>query len=770
MIRCLRSVLLSLAAAAFGESMLSTSFADVLEIKQPGMTIRANRWNDVQLVNDAGQTLVTFTGFHAKWKPKQDTVGGTIRQIETAEGQNALEVTYQTKAEADEQPITIVGRFTVFPGRVDVQYDLTNVPQSKETNFSGSMFGRRLAKDAQELAPVKLGLWQRHQFGGVPYEIRDGTLLRYQVGAAQICFAYDGSSRPNFSWKDAGSQHVTLTKVTPDHYAGHFSVLMPPADWSPEAISAQWHNRPVCLNIGTDKAFNWWPDGKEPLAIKTNITNTSMETRDIEVSYWVRDYSGDIVGQNKATVTLNPGQTYREPVQVKTPAARALMFAEVSARDLKTGQEVFARTNLAILPPHEFRSTLDDSIFGLAAYWPYPTEGDVQNLMDRMGVRWLRGGDSRIQHAPRIANRHTGVDLNKEWTAEARDEWIKKQLAQCVEDQNPAWEFCNEINMSTAGIAMEGGGIGKALLAEKYVEWVKAIRRVQKETGTTQIKLLSFGVAGMDVRFWQRIYELGAWGDLDGMCLHPGRGNFAPDYPVSEPWDKWVVGSYGNYWNYYGSVRTAAKMIKDYGGKKDLWLTEVYTPGFPNSFWEDTPRNAAENALLQLALAKAEGVKAAMWYQLNDSVWFDQLGINPKDREYYFGLTNRDLSFKPSLMGFITAAEALDQAKFERWIKMGDDKNRGLLFSTPRGPMAILWNRTDGYILTKKVENYATPEPWIDTWKTKTPTEIPASGKEVRLINPIGVEKIISTSGGKAKIVLDGAPVIVYGIDADKLK
>jgi hypothetical protein len=285
------------------------------------------------------------------------------------------------------------------------------------------------------------------------------------------------------------------------------------------------------------------------------------------------------------------------------------------------------------------------------------------------------------------------------------------------------------------------------------------------------IKLLSFGLAGMDVKFTDELQAAGGWELLDAMALHPGRGNFTADYPVSIPWQEWKLGAHGNYWNYYGSIRTAAELVKKYGRPgepKELFLTEVYAPVFPNSFWEDSLRHSAENAVLALALAKTVDAKAVMWYQLFDSIWFDRLGVDPKNREYYFGLVQRDLSFRPLLLGYIAAAEALDQATFVRWLQFPQYPHaRGLLFQTPRGPMTVLWDRTDGYVLSENTPNFASPEAWIDPWKTKTPIEFAISGKEVRVINCIGQETTLSPTAGKVRLTLDGAPQIVYGLSAE---
>lgn len=59
-----------------------------------------------------------------------------------------------------------------------------------------------------------------------------------------------------------------------------------------------------------------------------------------------------------------------------------------------------------------------------------------------------------------------------------------------MKNGNKIWEFGNELNMSSPDIGGAGEGIGKALLAESYVKWLKAIRKIQSEkTEWQKIKL-----------------------------------------------------------------------------------------------------------------------------------------------------------------------------------------------------------------------------------------------------------------------------------------
>jgi len=762
---------LSVLVAVFSSAMTAVHAKPVILLKQPGIALTAEAWNDIRVQTPAhgtNHTLLTFTGFHLMWSPRLSTTRGEVRQITSEKGQPGVEVTYQTSAKEGTPSPQVVGRFVLHPRSVDVHYEITGVPTEPKPKLGGCMFGRTLAAGTKQVKTAKLGRWQRPTHGGIPYEVKDGKLVQYKVGDQCLWLAFGTDNGANLGWKDGTKQHTGIRKTGPGRYETDFSVVLAPEAHTAPMVAAQWHHHPFALALSTPKRNNCWTEPGKPLTLDALLLNTSTSVRELVLSHCVRAFDGTIASAGTRALTLKPGQRHDQRISFPSPRDRGIFFAEVSARDLATGREEFARTNLTFLPPHEFRATPADSIFGLAAYWPIPTEEDAQNLMDRMGVRWLREGKTQLQHPGRIANHHSNIRWGKDWTDKERDEWIRKELKTCIKNGNPYWEFANEINMSTAGIAMEGHGIGKALLADKYVTWLRAIRRVQQETGMTQVKILSFGIAGMDEVFVRKIHELGAWNLLDGLALHPGRGNFTPDYPVTNPYQPWEQKRGDNFWNYYGAVRRAKSLIHEQG-EIPLWLTEVYTPTVPNSFWEDTPRSAAENVVLTYALAKAEGVKCGMYYQLFDSVWYDKLGVNAKNREYFFGLVQRDLSFKPSLLAYCAIAEALDQASFQGWVKFPNADTRGLLFATPRGPLAILWNRADGYVLTKEAKPFATPEPWVDNWQTKTPTLLPTSGENVTVINCIGQHTSVPAQDGGVTVTLDGAPTMVYGLDPEKL-
>ncbi|MDX6283393.1 MAG: hypothetical protein QOH03_4464, partial [Kribbellaceae bacterium] len=96
---------------------------------------------------------------------------------------------------------------------------------------------------------------------------------------------------------------------------------------------------------------------------------------------------------------------------------------------------------------------------------------------------------------------------------------------------------------------------------------------------------------------------------------------------------------------------------------------------------------------------------------------------------------------------------------------------KGLLFNTPRGQAAVLWNRTDGYILNtagpRDDWRFPEPEVWVDTWATKTNLTVCARTATVKQVDCIGQESTLVRSAGKVTVRLDGAARIFYGLDFD---
>ncbi|HAI10716.1 MAG TPA: hypothetical protein DCM28_03370, partial [Phycisphaerales bacterium] len=232
------------------------------------------------------------------------------------------------------------------------------------------------------------------------------------------------------------------------------------------------------------------------------------------------------------------------------------------------------------------------------------------------------------------------------------------------------------------------------------------------------------------------------------IAMHPGRGNFTPDYAEGG-------------WTYLGAINSFKTAINNHG-YKPLWLTEVYACTYPNSGWKDSYRRAAENIILTYAYGVSENIAGVEFYQLHDSVWHDRGGINPNDSEYHYGILYRDGTLKPSLLAFCAIAQALDGATFNKYMTFTNPDIKGIQYTTPHGNMAIIWNRAEGYVYDDSIEQ----DPWVDHWNTNTTITVNSSQSSLTIIDTIGRSNTVPVSGGSASLTVNGAPIIVYGMTA----
>ena len=742
-----------------------------------GLDVRPAKGNGAEVVDARGKVLVSFGGINLSYKrlylfkPVEARVTSDGVRVEFAASTNFPSEFATPRVSAD---------FIRQDGMVRTQWRITGVSTNDPFWAGGSMVLRRYPKGtARGDGYEKGGYWVRDPNGGIPWEEPLWSVVAYTNAFGGIAYAYPPLRKANQSWQGHWQMHVPFVKVKerPGEYESEFLIAAAPES-DGEALALKLAGRAAAVSLSTPKAYNVF-SGREPLAFTARVLNATDGLRDFKVSWTVRAFDASVVSQGEKAVSLAGGTETSFPVTFDTDEERGLYFVEVRVVGAKTGEEVaFSRTNIARLPPYTFRDGPDKSVIGISAYWSLPDEESMQNLLDRMGVMWIRG-DSRPQRAPRRCIHHSSIwpaSKLHTMTREEREAWIEKELALCRERGAVGWEFLNEINGAIGGMGQMAHGVGRAVLAPIYVEWLRDIVRIRKEKGYEDIKILSVGLGGFDANFMKKVKELGGWELLEGLCVHPGRGNFAPEYPYFRP-ETFAGGAmptddptqvekmaHSSYWNFLGSVREAETMIKDYGKPMPLWLTEVYCCTYPNSAWEDTLRASAENTVLTYALIKADGVKCGMFYQMFDSIGFDKLGLKPDEREYSFGIFFRDMSPKPIFMGYVAIAEALDGAEFDRWLKTDCETTHAIRFRRGKGSVVVAWDRSEGLVLTKwpkKGEKFRSPEPWVDTWTKSVPFSLPAKGK-VKVANAIGQLSELPVKNGKVTVQLTGEPKIFY--------
>ena len=651
-------------------------------------------------------------------------------------GNGTIDLTYRVEKDETEK-ITVRSHVKLTSLGFDVTYNLL-VPNDFRGSIGGIMQEWKGVDKERQVG--KIGVWTRSKKSGVPFEERDCYLRKIEGLADELDVWYVVSG--NHNWGTRGSEHLAIKqKAEKDgmkEYEGKMSFIVTEKGLSADVVAARRGNRPVVVSLMTDKPFNIFPQGNP--SVEFRVMNSRQDGAvQADIMFWARDFDGKLLTEDRQQIALETNGVFTKSYECPWDDYG---MAFVEAKAVIDGQEVFTRTTLAKLPPFEYKY-LDRSNIGIAAFFNMPSREDAFRLMQRMGVRYLRNGDNHeARKYGMIAMMHNNVSSQvsyQEKDAKTLDGMLEKYRKQ----DNVGWEFCNEWNM---GKSHEK----KVELVGHYLSWVREIDK-RRHNGLN-INLISQGLAGADPEFQEEIAKQGGWNLFDGVALHPGRGNVTPD-------------ALGDGWMYLGAIRRTKEVLERHG-VKPLYLTEVYACTQANNWWVDSLRQSAENTILTIAIGKAEGMAAVLFYQLHNAVWHDMGGVNSKDREYDFGLLNRDCSPKPSLIAFATIAEELDGAEFLRYFERRDTNLKGIEFMSPNGKIAVLYDRTDGTKLSEKSDEFIHHEPWITTWKTKTKHVFQAEG-DVVVRDCIGRRQTIRAENGRVTLELDGAPLIIHGVSLE---
>ncbi len=583
----------------------------------------------------------------------------------------------------------------------------------------------------------KSGIWTRRE-GGIPYERKGGLF---------VSLTNETPALATFSWKGNIWHSCVFDKYKPEKVEGGFAFrgtidyFVLPEKGMEFAAAARMNGEPLAFSVETGKPFNLFDSSKEKITFDLTVVNTSAEKLSVPLKVSVYDYDAQAIINETKPLTLNPWEKKVFSYAPEAPGrklVRDIFFIDASA-DVN-GTNHFIRANVATLPPHTYRH-LDKSNLGIAAYFNINKREDVLNLFKRMGVRWLRqGGTTKelLKDYGIVCISNGNVPAGK--TDDEVVANIKKWLQKAVDEGNPILEFGNEPNFTR----------DKVGAAKKYAHALKLLDRARTESGLRdKVKIACAGLAGADPDFMRELKKLGGLDCFDLMNVHPGRLNSTPDSP-------------GAFWRWF--YLDAIKVSKKDAPGKPLIMTEVYARTPPHARDSDSYRASAENIILSFVLAKVEGVKALCYYQMHDSMWADVGGVNSTDKEWHYGLLNRDGTIKPSLLAFCAAAEALDGAEYVKYAMDGGGNNKMWHFKTPRGPMTVLVDRTDGYY-PYPGEFTGFLEPWLNHWKTTKPATFRSTAKFVVTVDAIGRKKKIPVQDGKVQLQLTGAPLIVYGLD-----
>jgi hypothetical protein len=675
----------------------------------------------------------------------QTSTGGTPTLSALPDGTPAIRMDYTF----DTAGTVVTGWFSVSTSHARLEWRITGASTLIPDGF---LFSRAIQAPAAPDDYIAVTEWVRDAGGGIPYEDTVGVAHTSTWSSAlHGLFLLERSKQ---AWTNATWVHAP-------------GVVDPAGGWTsqadfyfseirPSATATIGRGSELGLELTTDRDFNLYETAGEPMQLTALVANGGA-AKTVELELTMRSFDGVQLAASTVTGKVAAAGTWQYTFNLSAPAS-GIALAEVIVRS--GADEAFARTNLAVLPPYSYQSG-DGSMFGIANYpWLLRPNADaVLDVWQRAGISVVRiaydGGPGLPPSAFDARGMRHNIELQPslDVTDTQAATWAADKLAVAAGAGAGYFEVGNELNRP----------FNTGTAAQAYLDKVmRPVFNRRAVTGDT-VKLMNNGLAGMDKPWVENFIAAGGWDLIDAFAYHPGRGNFTPDYVPTGDLD---TGASGTYWNFYGGLKQLKALMTQYGAK-EIWMTEAYAPTKPNSWWHDTYRHAAENVLLTLALAKAEGVKCVCWYQFHDSVLGMPQVADPDNVEYHYGLMNRDLSPKPSLLAYASAARAFDQADFGGWLTFADPLTFGLWFETPGGPAVVLWNRADGYILNTAGQrtdwHFPAPEVWVDPWPTKTSLAVAAAGA-VREVDAIGQTRTLPVGNGTVTLTLDGAPRIYYGL------
>ena len=638
-------------------------------------------------------------------------------------------------------------------GRFDLDYRLAAPKGFSAWGVQGTL---RPARGMNKDRIAKHGVWNRCRQNpekGEPFETYAAKLKRFGSEADAVWYVVGGDE----NWCGGFSEHFRFSDFSNDVATAHATLYAARSDEKGFEIAARHIGRPLAIQLTTPNRNNIFETGSPELTLEiANVTDAELKGVKFEVD--VRDYDGKNVLHREKVRDLPVRSCKADKIAVPV-TGRGLWFCEARATG-PDGKEVFARTNVAILPPHQFNYR-KESIFGLingVGRCFRAEKEDELKLMVRMGVHWWRSGNEwalmeKYGIEP-IAQIDFSIRGGRRYDPEKDSDRVRKCVKSLIDHKVRYAEMGNEIGHR--GTAEE-----RHRLFSDYATWLDAYRAERERQGGS-FKIV-YGTSSFRPDLMRIMDEHEVWTKLDEYVIHPARG-----------W--WTADKDAGGWRYLGLIRGTRRILSEELGIKapQFHMTEVYAKTLPNNSWADSYRQAGENMLLTAALAVSEpGVKSFTVHKLHEGISWDDNGIKKDDMEYHYGLLHRDNSPKPSFMGYVTAAEELDGAKFRQWIYRNEkkDKLHGLIFDTPRGPLALLWDRTEGEMLCahapeprKKGEPFFHYEPWHDHWRVKNRRTFNAADKAVTVVDVLGRRTELPVSDNCVTLTLDGGPVFVYGL------
>ena len=543
-------------------------------------------------------------------------------------------------------------------------------------------------------------------------------------------------------------------------------LAVPTGEAEADCLAAEAVGRPLALVLSTGRRGSIFAPA-EAIPLRASVHNVTPRPYECHLEIEVRDYDGVVRAQHSSPVSVAAWEERRFALGL-TVEQRGIFF--VVSRLVWEGGAAEPRTTIGVLPERRAEGVCPDSSFGMSAAIASPDRYPDQlpldvvlGQMERIGVRWLRGGwfplKSEVTEAEkrRSSQRvrqleehgilaHVQVGSKLPGPDGGVDE-LKTRLRSAIQGfrwVSPYVEVGNELNHA---------GVTGPAYVEKMLRPVHDVMRQVFPEG----RVMSMGLGGVQKTWIQEFATAGGMELIDVLSVHPGCHPRAPEF-----WEGW------RGWVFRPQMLDAMRVAREHGDKP-VWITEAYAPTQPGRSGLDL-RTAADYLVRTYVCSLGLGVKVVEWYQFQDGVWFAQRQ-RPDDVEYNFGIVYTDLTPKPAYVAYGTMTEQLEGARCLGRLDLGDDDLYGVRFRGELGTVDVLWSyrekhETDvAWWPPERFEGVSRRpgEPWEERWRQAATVELPAQAR-VTVRDILGRARVQAVPNGLVSLSLTGSPVYVVGL------
>ena len=673
--------------------------------------------------------------------------------------------------------VTVTAALTPLPRGCRLEWTFAHDGPKREWNGWTSGFRLDLAGDIVEATTQVVTKWVTPT-GAEKWEVAGDTLYPdtecqiRQIALGDISLVVvTPSYDPDWIYGNSKERAPFLRFALPKEpvFTRRFSMALlaiPTDAVEPHCLAAEAAGRPLALSLSTGRTGSLFAPG-ESVPLVASVRNVTPQPHECHLEVEVHDYDGAVRAHHSSSSAVSPWGAH--PVSLRFAAEqRGILF--VVARMEWEGGTAQQRATIGVLPDRRAEGVCPRSPFGMAAAIAsperYPDQLDLSVVlrhMERIGVRWVRGGwfplKSEFTEAEeRVVSRrvrllgghgilpHVQVGCKLPGPDGGVEE-LQTRLRSALHRfrwVSPYIEIGNELNHA---------GVTGPDYVERMLRPVHDVMRRMLPKG----RVMSMGLGGVGKEWIEGFAAAGGMELIDILSVHPGCHPRAPEF-----WKGW------RGWVFRSQMLDAMRVARERGDKA-VWITEAYAPTQPGRSGLDL-RTAADYLVRTYVCSLGLGVKVVEWYQFQDGVWFAQRQ-RPDDVEYNFGIVYTDLTPKPAYVAYGAMTEQLEGAACVGRIDLGADDLYGVRFRRELGTVDVLWSyrekhETDvAWWPPEKFEGVSRRpgEPWEERWRQPATVELPAQ-ERVTVTDILGRARVQATPNGRALLQLTGSPVYVVGL------